>query len=107
MIAVALYLSTTFTFGAVRLWFMTRFAFLFAFWQRIEDWRTARAKAAAQKALDAKRAAATKPAITTKLVPKSERTEARGEPAAVAERVASREGRELVEPERQVADPYP
>jgi DNA segregation ATPase FtsK/SpoIIIE, S-DNA-T family len=99
LIAVALYLSTTFTFGAVRLWFMTRFAFLFAFWQRIEDWKTARAKAAAAKSLEAKRAAATKPAITTKLVPKPESRRESPEPEGPPRPVA--------DPAQPKSDPFP
>ena len=57
LIAVALYLSTAFSFTAVRLWFVTRFDFLFAAWQRVQDWRTTRAKAKAAKALEKKRVA--------------------------------------------------
>lgn len=52
LIAVALYLSTAFSFSAVRLWFVTRFAFLFAAWERLQDRRAARAKAKAEKALE-------------------------------------------------------
>ena len=110
LISVALYLSTTFTFGAVRLWFMTRFAFLFAFWQRIEDWKTARAKAAAQKALDAKRAAATKPAITTKLVPKPEarEPETRNEPAPLRDGISRMNAPgDGSDPRRPVPDEFP
>ncbi len=38
-IAVALYLTTTFSFGQLQLWFETRFAFLYAAWERVQDWR--------------------------------------------------------------------
>ena len=48
-IAVALYLSTAFSFGAVRLWTETRFAFVFAAVDRFQDWRAAREKAREQK----------------------------------------------------------
>jgi S-DNA-T family DNA segregation ATPase FtsK/SpoIIIE len=48
-IAVALYLSTAFSFGAVRLWTETRFAFVFAAVDRFQDWRSARDKAREQK----------------------------------------------------------
>src|SRR5689334_17309564 len=41
-IAVALYLSTAFSFGAVRLWAETRFTFLYALRDRYQDWQTAR-----------------------------------------------------------------
>ncbi|HEX9119216.1 MAG TPA: DNA translocase FtsK 4TM domain-containing protein, partial [Terriglobales bacterium] len=37
-IAVALYLSTAFSFGALRLWLETRFAFAFALRDRFQDW---------------------------------------------------------------------
>jgi S-DNA-T family DNA segregation ATPase FtsK/SpoIIIE len=49
VVAVALYLSTAFSFVGLRIWLNTRFAFAFALWQRFQDWRAARAKVAAQK----------------------------------------------------------
>ncbi|HEX3585743.1 MAG TPA: DNA translocase FtsK 4TM domain-containing protein, partial [Candidatus Angelobacter sp.] len=49
VVAVALYLSTAFSFVGMRIWLNTRFAFAFALWQRFQDWRVARAKVAAQK----------------------------------------------------------
>src|SRR5260370_22794101 len=52
VIAVAMYLSTAFSFAAARVWFDTRFAFAFALWQRFQDWRAARAAKKAQKPLD-------------------------------------------------------
>ncbi|MGE0404663.1 MAG: DNA translocase FtsK 4TM domain-containing protein [Candidatus Korobacteraceae bacterium] len=55
-IAVALYLSTTFSFGQVRLWFETRCSFVFAAWQRVQDWMEARQRARSQKELQKKRA---------------------------------------------------
>ena len=67
LIAVALYLSTAFSFGALRLWLETRFAFAFAAWQRFQDWKAARAKKKADKELAKRRAAA--PAVTSQLVP--------------------------------------
>ena len=73
MIAVALYLSTAFSFGALRLWFQTRFAFAFAAWDRFEDWRAARAKAKSLKELEKRRAQ--KPIVTAQLVP-AKRTQA-------------------------------
>ncbi|MFB3915420.1 MAG: DNA translocase FtsK [Terriglobales bacterium] len=66
-IAVALYLATAFSFGALRLWVVTRFSFLFAAWDRFCDWRTARAKAKAQKELERRRAS--KPVISAELLP--------------------------------------
>src|SRR5258708_7765990 len=50
LVAVALYLSTAFSFSAARLWVETRFVFVFALWQRVQDWRAARAQKKAQKA---------------------------------------------------------
>jgi S-DNA-T family DNA segregation ATPase FtsK/SpoIIIE len=55
-LAVALYLSTTFSFGQVQLWFETRCSFVFAAWQRVQDWREARKRARLQKELQKKRA---------------------------------------------------
>ncbi|HSM88370.1 MAG TPA: DNA translocase FtsK, partial [Candidatus Limnocylindrales bacterium] len=52
IVAVALYLSTAFSFSAARIWMETRFAFAFALWQRFQDWRAARAKKKAQKEVD-------------------------------------------------------
>jgi len=49
VVAVALYLSTAFSFVGMRIWLNTRFAFALALWQRFQDWRMARAKVAAQK----------------------------------------------------------
>ena len=66
VIAVSLYLSTTFSFGVLRLWLETRFAFAFAAWDRYQDWRAARAKAKAQRELEKRRG--TKPVVTTQLV---------------------------------------
>jgi S-DNA-T family DNA segregation ATPase FtsK/SpoIIIE len=50
--AVAVYLSTAFSFGAASVWAQTRFAFVFALWQRLLDWRAARAAKKAQQKLD-------------------------------------------------------
>src|SRR5215470_2210174 len=52
VIAVALYLSTAFSFSEARIWAQTRFAFVLALWQRFQDWRAARAAKRAQKKLD-------------------------------------------------------
>ncbi len=49
LVAVALYLSTAFSFVDLRIWLNTRFAFAFALWQRFQDWRAARAEAVAKK----------------------------------------------------------
>ncbi len=68
VIAVALYLSTAFSFGAMRVWLETRFAFAFAAWDRFQDWRMERAKVKAQKELERRRAMKAKPLVTTQLV---------------------------------------
>jgi DNA segregation ATPase FtsK/SpoIIIE, S-DNA-T family len=68
VLAVALYLSTAFSFAALQIWAPTRFAFAIALWDRWKDWRDARAKKRMQKELE-KRRAAPKPVITTQMVP--------------------------------------
>jgi S-DNA-T family DNA segregation ATPase FtsK/SpoIIIE len=72
VIAVALYLSTAFSFGAVRIWSQTRFGFVYAAMDRFADWRMERARKKAAKELEKKRAAAAnaKPVVTAQLVPK-------------------------------------
>ena len=64
VVAVALYLSTAFSFSALQVWAPTRFAFAIALWQRWKDWQEARAKKRMQRELE-KRRAAPKPVITT------------------------------------------
>jgi S-DNA-T family DNA segregation ATPase FtsK/SpoIIIE len=68
VLAVSLYLSTAFSFAAVRVWAPTRFAFAIALWDRWKDWREARAKKRMQRELE-KRRAAPKPVVTTQMVP--------------------------------------
>ena len=72
VIAVALYLSTAFSFGALQIWSQTRFAFAYAALDRFADWRLERARKKAAKELEKKRAAAAnaKPVVTAQLVPK-------------------------------------
>jgi S-DNA-T family DNA segregation ATPase FtsK/SpoIIIE len=57
LIAVGLYLATRFSFGALQLWFQTRFSFLHAIADRYRDWRIARAKAKAQRDMEKRRRA--------------------------------------------------
>ena len=66
-ISVALYLCTAFSFGTMKTWLATRFAFVYALRQRLQDWKAARAKVRAAKELEKRRAS--KPTIATKLVP--------------------------------------
>jgi S-DNA-T family DNA segregation ATPase FtsK/SpoIIIE len=55
-IAVALYLSTAFSFSSAQLWARTRFASVFALRDRFQDWREQRAKASAQRDLEKRKA---------------------------------------------------
>jgi S-DNA-T family DNA segregation ATPase FtsK/SpoIIIE len=68
VLAVALYLSTAFSFSAMQVWAPTRFAFVIALWNRWKDWQEARAKMRMQKELE-KRRASPKPVITAQMVP--------------------------------------
>src|SRR5271165_2932694 len=70
MIAVALYLSTAFSFGAVQIWSQTRFSFAYAALDRFADWRAERERKKAAKELEKKRAAPSKPVVTAQLVPR-------------------------------------
>jgi S-DNA-T family DNA segregation ATPase FtsK/SpoIIIE len=67
VLAVALYLSTAFSFSAIQLWAPTRFAFVTALWNRYQDWQEERAKRRQQKELDKRRTA--KPVVKTQLIP--------------------------------------
>src|SRR5882672_3755748 len=66
VLAVALYLSTAFSFAALQLWAPTRFAFAVALWQRWKDWQDARAKQQMQLDLEKRRAG--RPVVNTRLV---------------------------------------
>src|SRR5215467_2924256 len=55
VIAVALYLSTAFSFSSLELWLHTRFAFAFAAMERFRDWRERRRQARAQRKLEKRR----------------------------------------------------
>jgi DNA segregation ATPase FtsK/SpoIIIE, S-DNA-T family len=68
VLAVALYLSTAFSFSAMQVWAPTRFAFAIALWNRWKDWQEERARKRMQKELE-KRRASPKPVITTQMVP--------------------------------------
>jgi DNA segregation ATPase FtsK/SpoIIIE, S-DNA-T family len=67
VLAVALYLSTAFSFSSIQVWIPTRFAFAFALRDRWRDWRDERAKRKMQRELEKRRAA--KPVVTAQLVP--------------------------------------
>ncbi|MGA8213637.1 MAG: DNA translocase FtsK [Candidatus Sulfotelmatobacter sp.] len=84
VLAVALYLSTAFSFSSIQLWAPTRFAFVTALWNRYQDWQEERAKRRQQRELDKRRIA--KPVVKTQLIPSrqgaesSESARACGEP---------------------------
>ncbi len=67
VLAIALYLTTAFSFASLRLWAPTRFAFVVALWNRYKDWQDDRAKRKMQKELEKRRA--TRPTITAQLIP--------------------------------------
>ncbi len=67
VLAVALYLSTAFSFSSIQLWAPTRFAFVTALWNRYQDWQEERAKRRQQKELDKRRIS--KPVVKTQLIP--------------------------------------
>ena len=68
VVAVALYLSTAFSFAAARVWLETRFAFIFAAWQKVQDWKAARAAKREEKQREKRRLAVEKAATPPKLV---------------------------------------
>jgi S-DNA-T family DNA segregation ATPase FtsK/SpoIIIE len=67
MIAVALYLTTAFSFSVIQLWAPTRFAFVMALWNRWKDWQEERQRRRQQQELEQRRAE--RPTVTTHLVP--------------------------------------
>src|SRR5579863_7101973 len=67
VLAVALYLSTAFSFSSLRVWAPTRFAFVVALWNRYKDWQEERAKRRQQKELEKRRIS--KPIVKTQLIP--------------------------------------
>jgi S-DNA-T family DNA segregation ATPase FtsK/SpoIIIE len=67
VLAVALYLTTAFSFSALQVWAPTRFAWAIALWNRWKDWQEARAKKKMQMELEKRRAA--RPVVSTQLVP--------------------------------------
>ena len=67
VLAVALYLTTAFSFSALEVWAPTRFAFVMALWNRWKDWQEERRKRRQQKELEKRRIA--KPVVQTQLIP--------------------------------------
>jgi S-DNA-T family DNA segregation ATPase FtsK/SpoIIIE len=72
LMAIGLYLATKFSFGALQLWFQTRFSFLHAIADRYRDWRIARAKAKTQRDME-KRRRAKAIVVEAQFVPASDR----------------------------------
>jgi S-DNA-T family DNA segregation ATPase FtsK/SpoIIIE len=66
VLAVALYLTTAFSFSAIEVWAPTRFAFVMALRDRFKDWREERARKRQQRELEKRRAE--KPTVTAQLV---------------------------------------
>jgi DNA segregation ATPase FtsK/SpoIIIE, S-DNA-T family len=79
VLAVALYLSTAFSFSAIQLWAPTRFAFVTALWNRYKDWQGERAKKRQQKELEQRRIS--KPVVKTQLI----QTRPAAQPTAASE----------------------
>jgi DNA segregation ATPase FtsK/SpoIIIE, S-DNA-T family len=75
VLAVALYLSTTFSFSSIQLWAPTRFAFVTALWNRYRDWQQERTRRRQQKDLDKRRIS--KPLVKTQLIPSRQMAESR------------------------------
>ncbi len=67
VLAVALYLTTAFSFSAIELWIPTRFAFVIALKERFKDWQDERERKRQQKELEKRRA--DRPTVTAQLVP--------------------------------------
>ena len=67
VLAVALYLTTAFSFSAIQVWAPTRFAFFIALRERWKDWQEERRRKRQQKELEKRRTE--KPVVTTQLVP--------------------------------------
>src|SRR5258707_5827811 len=80
VLAVALYLSTAFSFSSLQVWIPTRFAFVFALRDRWRDWREEHAKRRMQKELDKRRAF--KPVVTAQLIPRRTLSSSPAEPRA-------------------------
>jgi S-DNA-T family DNA segregation ATPase FtsK/SpoIIIE len=83
VLAVAVYLSTAFSFSSVQVWAQTRFVFVTALWNRYLDWQEERAKRRQLKELDKRRIS--KPVVKTQLIPSRQSTESIGPSRGSAE----------------------
>ena len=91
VLAVALYLTTAFSFSSVQVWVPTRLAFLFALRDRWTDWKEERQKQKLQRELEKRRSQ--KPVVTTQAVSRGERFEDEQRATRPVEaRVAAAEG---------------
>jgi len=98
ILAVALYLTTAFSFSAIQVWAPTRFAFLLALRDRWRDWLDERERMRQQRELEKRRAE--KPVVTAQLVP-ARAPAPRAEPGQ-AEKASDQELRGV-----QVPEPVP
>src|SRR6266481_2065500 len=115
VLAVALYLTTAFSFSAFEVWAPTRFAFVLALRDRFRDWQDERERKRQQKELEKRRAE--RPNVTTQLVParpsgqpnEAARQDApRYEPAAAAQAGLGRTGIErMAEEDNPAFTPLP
>ena len=113
ILAVALYLTTAFSFAALEVWAPTRFAFVMTLRDRWRDWREERERKRQQKELEKRRAQ--KPTVQTQLVPArplpvrneprheevAARQEASSAPRTGIERMAAEEAVETTQPAAQ------
>jgi len=67
VLAVALYLTTAFSFSAIQVWAPTRFAWFLALRDRWHDWQDERERKRQQRELEKRRAE--RPVVTTELLP--------------------------------------
>ena len=96
VLAVALYLTTAFSFSSMQIWLPTRLAFATALWNRYEDWRQERIRVRQQKELEKRRIS--KPVVKTQLIPS--RAAAVSEAAARTSSTSRRTGiAKMFEPE--------
>ncbi len=68
MVAVAIYLSSTFSFNTAKEWLSIRFAFVLAWRDRLANWRTARARAREAKKLAREEASREKELVKTRKI---------------------------------------
>jgi S-DNA-T family DNA segregation ATPase FtsK/SpoIIIE len=97
-LAVALYLTTAFSFAAIQVWAPTRFAFVIALRDRWREWQDERQRKRQQLELDHRRAQ--KPMVTTQLVPARAESQAETRRTGI-ERMAEEEPVAFVAPAQE------